>query len=89
MNQTFNPFSIEHQYQLFLAKVKLKESEMPLEQKTQLRRAFFAASGQMLLLLKNNLSALPEKKAVNTLEDMLQQIHVFWNAEAFKQNTKQ
>ena len=84
-----NTFDIEHQYQLYLAKVGLTEDKMPEQQKVQLRRTFYAATGQLLLVFRDDLTALPEPKAVRTMQEMINQVHYFFEAEVAKQNSKQ
>jgi hypothetical protein len=67
-------FNLEYQYQLYLQRVKLKESEMHPEQKKQLRQAFMGACGQLLVLLKDDLSQLEETEVMDVLEDMTKQV---------------
>lgn len=70
-----NPdFSIEKQYQYYLQRVNLKESEMHPEQKKQLKQAFFGASGQIILLLRDKISRLNERDAVEVLHSMINQV---------------
>lgn len=72
-------FDIEYQYQFYLKKVKLEESKMHSVQKTKLRETFFAACGQMLLLMSQDLSELEEDKAIEELDNMLKQVQDFWD----------
>ena len=53
-------FNLEHQYQLYLKRVALKEAEMHSEQKKQLRQAFMGACGQIILLLRDEVGKLEE-----------------------------
>lgn len=53
-------FSLEIQYQLYLQRIELKESEMHPVQKVQLRQAFFGACGQMILLLRDDLAEIEQ-----------------------------
>lgn len=67
-------FNIETLYQQYLQRVGLEESKMaPLQQK-QLRQTYFGASGNLLMLLKNDISPLPEDEAVIVLEDLINQV---------------
>jgi len=67
-------FDLEAQYQQYLRRVGLVESKMaPLQQK-QLRQTFFGAAGSLLMLLKNDITPLPEDQAVLALEDMINQV---------------
>lgn len=71
-------FNLEYQYQLYLQNMSLSESKMHPEQKKQLRQTFFAASGQMLLLLRDEISKLDEEVAIKILSDLLQQVTHFF-----------
>ena len=74
-------FDLEHQYQLYLERVKLKEANMHPVQKTETRRAFMGACGQMLILLRDDLGALEESKAIETMQDMVNQVQVYFMKE--------
>lgn len=79
-------FNLEHQYQLYLQRMALSESTMHQQQKIQLRQTFFGASGQMLILLRDELSKLDEEKAMETLQDLINQVGNFFLAETNKMN---
>ena len=79
-------FNLEHQYQLYLERMALSESTMHPQQKIQLRQTFFGASGQMLILLRDELSKLEEEKAMKTLQDLINQVGNFFLAETKKMN---
>jgi hypothetical protein len=79
-------FNLEHQYQLYLQRMALSESTMHPQQKIQLRQTFFGASGQMLILLRDELSKLEEEKAMETLQDLINQVGNFFLAETNKMN---
>lgn len=79
-------FNLEHQYQLYLERVKLKESQMSLIQRQELKRAFMGACGQMLVLLRDELGELPENEAVETLQNLHDQVGNFWLAETKRVN---
>ena len=79
-------FNLEHQYQLYLQRMALSESTMQPQQKIQLRQTFFGASGQMLILLRDELSKLEEEKAMETLQDLINQVGNFFLAETNKMN---
>ena len=64
----------------------LSESTMHPQQKIQLRQTFFGASGQMLILLRDELSKLEENKAMETLQDLINQVGNFFLAETNKMN---
>lgn len=67
-------FDIEHQYQLFLKRMALKEEDMHPEQKKQLRQTFYGACGQMLILLRDDIGALTENEAIEVMQKMINQI---------------
>lgn len=79
-------FNLEHQYQLYLQRMALSESKMHPLQKIQLRQTFFGASGQMLILLRDELSKLEEEKAMETLQDLINQVGNYFLAETNKMN---
>lgn len=79
-------FNLEHQYQLYLQRMALSESTMHPQQKIQLRQTFFGASGQMIILLRDELSKLEEDKAMETLQDLINQVGNFFLAETNKMN---
>lgn len=67
-------FNLEHQYQLYLQRVGIKESHMNPIQKKETKQAFFGAMGQMLVLQRDELAALSDEDAVDTLQDMWNQV---------------
>lgn len=79
-------FNLEYQYQLYLQRMALSESTMHPQQRIQLRQTFFGASGQMLILLRDELSKLEEEKAMETLQDLLNQVNNFFLSETNKMN---
>lgn len=79
-------FNLEHQYQRYLQRMALSESTMHPQQKIQLRQTFFGASGQMLILLRDELSKLEEEKAMETLQDLINQVGNLFLAETNKMN---
>lgn len=81
-------FNIENEYQNYLERVQLNESEMHEQQKIQLRRTFYAASGQMLVLLKTKIAELDEDKAIEVLEDLSTQVLVFFDQEMIEEDLK-
>lgn len=74
-------YNIEKQYQLYLQRVKLSEEQMHPTQRQEMRRAFFGAAGQMLVMLRDDLSELPEGKAVLVLENMHKEVQAFWEIQ--------
>ena len=72
---------IEKQFGLYLKMVGLKKEEMHPIQLQETKRAFFGAWGQLLALMKDDVSALPDEEAVKVLQDMLNQVFNFWNSQ--------
>ncbi len=83
---TMDSFNLETQYQLYLKRVALNENEMHPTQKKQLRQTFMGACGQMLLLLRDELGALEEEKAIETMKGMINQVSDFFFQETHKTN---
>lgn len=67
-------FDLEHQYALYLERVKLKEEDMHPTQKTETKRAFMGACGQLLMLLRDDLTELEEEKVIEVMESMQAQV---------------
>jgi len=79
-------FNLEHQYQLYLKRVALREVEMHPEQKKQLRQAFMGACGQIILLLRDEVGKLEEDEAVKVMENMIEQVGNYFLKITNKQN---
>lgn len=79
-------FNLEYQYKMYLQRMQLDESKMHPVQKIETKRVFFGAFGQVLMLLQNDISELPEEKGVEILESMINQVANFFLNEAHKQN---
>jgi len=75
-------FKIEHQWKLYLERAQVKDEDLPEDQRREMRRAFFGAVGQMLILMRDDMTDLADKKgdekAVDMLQDMLNQVSNFW-----------
>lgn len=67
-------FNLENQYQLYLKRVALNETEMHHEQRKQLRQAFMGACGQIILLLRDEVGKLEEDEAIKVMENMIEQV---------------
>lgn len=79
-------FDLEHQYQLYLKRVGLKEENMHTVQRTETKQAFIGACGQMLILLRDDLGALEESKAIEMMQDMMNQVGTYFMKETNKLN---
>lgn len=78
-------FDLNYQWNLYLEKIGLKEESMFPIQLTETKRAFFAACGQMLLLLRDDIPQYKADKAIEILENMTMQVKSFWEVEVKKQ----
>ena len=67
-------FDLEHQYQLYLKRVAISESQMGEAQRKETRQAFMGACGQMIFLLRDEVALLPENEAIEVLESMKRQV---------------
>lgn len=79
-------YDLEHQYQLFLKRMDLSESTMHPTQKKQLRQTFYGACGQFLVFITEELSKLEEDKAIELLDNIYNQIELFFKNELDSQN---
>ncbi len=77
-------FTIQTQWEKYLKRVDLKESEMLPIQTQETKRAFFAGVSQLLVLLREDVSALEENEAINTMERMETECGEFWKTEVEK-----
>ncbi len=79
-------FNLEYHYGMFLNRMNLQEPFMHPQQKKQLKETFYAASGQMLLLLRDEISKLDEDEAMAAFEDMMSQVQNFFLSQNNKSN---
>jgi hypothetical protein len=77
-----NDFDLEYQYQLYLERVKLKESEMPEDQRQELRRAFMGACGQMLALFANKIPFISDDEGIQAIQSMSKQVLDYFGTQA-------
>ena len=82
----FKKIDLEKQYQLYLKNMDLHESKMHPQQKIQLKQTFFGAFGQAVLALRDEVAAQDEDAAVESLQDILNQVQDFFLAETKRQN---
>ena len=71
-------FDLEYQYQLYLKRIGLHESEMHPEQKIQTKQAFYGAAGQILLLINNDMTELEEDKCIKIVESLINQVSQYF-----------
>ncbi len=79
-------FNLEHQFSLYLQRVGLSDTLMSVAQMRETKRAFMGACGQMLVMLRDELSKLSDEQGVDTLQNMLEQVGNFWLAETKRVN---
>lgn len=79
-----NTFKVEDHYQFYLRLSGADESKMHPIQRSEMRKAFYAGAGQILELLKNKVSELPEEKGVEVMESMMQEISEYFIGEVSK-----
>ena len=86
MQSVMEKFDIEFQYNLYLDKVGLKEENMHPVQAKETKRAFMAAAGQILVLLRDDISELSDYEGVEVLEKLMTQVGDFWTKEILNPN---
>ncbi len=74
-------FNIEHQFMLYLERVGLNILTMDPIQLQETRRAFYGAAGQILLLVRDDITELSEKVGRLALHSMITQVAAFWENE--------
>lgn len=77
-------FDMDYQFYRYLKKVGLPPWQIPKGQYGELKRAFFGAMGQMLMLVSFDMPKLSEEEAAEKTILMTQQISEFWKGEAEK-----
>lgn len=87
-NKIFQEINLEYQWKQYLKRVRMEHVVMSAVQEQEMRRAFFVACGQMLVLLRDDVSLLPDEDAVVCMQDMMNQIQAFWQNEVRKHNEK-
>lgn len=76
-----NTFNLEHQYQLFLQRMDLTESQMPADQRREIKRTFMAALGQMLMICVHDLDSFKNPLVTEAIPYMSDQIKEFFANE--------
>jgi hypothetical protein len=81
-------FDLNHQWELFCERCSIPENSMPEDQRREMKRAFFGACGQMLILLRDELGDYGDKHgeiaAAQMMQTMLEQVGQFWQTEMDK-----
>lgn len=85
-------FDLTHQWHQFCERSGLPENKMPPDQRREMKRAFFGACGQLLIVFKDELGEYIEKNGeeagIKIMMDMLNQVQVFWEGEVLQHNSK-
>lgn len=72
-------FDLNFQWRLYLRRVGLKESQLQEDQLREMKRTFYGACGQVLMVFVNDLSNLSDEKGVEMLDSMVKQVGEFWS----------
>ncbi len=79
-------FDLDYQYNLYLEKVGLKEVNMRPVQAQETKRAFMASAGQLLVLLRDDVTELSEDEGIAILDKLMNQVSNFWIKESKNPN---
>lgn len=79
--------NLEKQYQYYLRRAGLNESRMSPTQRVETKRAFFAACGQMFILMRDGIGNIEnENEAIKAMDHILSQVADFWLKETGRKN---
>lgn len=85
-------FSLEYQWELFLSRVGIPKESIPEDQRREMKRSFFGACGQLLILFREELNEYADKHgeiaAANVLQNMTDQVSDYWQKEMDKHSGK-
>ncbi len=73
--------NLEQQYLTYLNLVGLKEDEMHPVQKQQIKDTFYAACGQMLVLLKHTVGPLSVPESMAAMDDLVAQVGKYFKPD--------
>jgi hypothetical protein len=79
-------FDLNYQWGLYLERAGVTEQQLGFVQASEMKRAFFGGCGQMIILMRDEVAAQEDDKAIATMQDMLDQVGNFWLSETHKQN---
>lgn len=79
-------FDLNHQFHLYLDRAGVTKNSLPEIQYSEMKRAFFGACGQMLILLRDDVGALPDEEAIEMMDNLLNQVSDFWMSEMDRNN---
>ena len=72
---------VADQFELYLKKSNLKQSEMSDVQYVETRRAFYAGFGQMTILLITKIADVPDQEGVEVMDGFVNEVHDFFQKE--------
>lgn len=77
-------FNIESQWHKYLELVRLDEDKMPVDQRSETRRAFFGGMSQMFIVMEQ----IPESpgQGIMLMMNVKEQLTRFWTSEEEKYN---
>lgn len=73
--------SVADQFDFYLKKSNLKQSEMSDVQFIETRRAFYAGFGQMIILLTTKIGDVPDEEGIEILDGFLNEVREFYEKE--------
>lgn len=79
-------FNLDEEYTKYLGFIDCKEESMGEIQRSETKKAFMGGCGQMLLLFRDQIAALPESEAIAQMQDLFNQAKEFWMKEVKKHN---
>lgn len=71
-------FTIKQQWDRFMERCGMAPGEMPKVQETEMSKAFYGSAGQILIMIRDEVSELKEEDAVVVLDNMMDEIMKFW-----------
>lgn len=72
---------VADQFELYLQKSNLKQSEISDVQYIETRRAFYAGFGQMTILLVTKIADVPEEQGVRIMDGFMNEVNDFFQKE--------
>jgi hypothetical protein len=84
-----DPFDLNYQFFLYLKTYGLHWEDLPPIQFREMKRAFYGAAGQMLMLYMKNIPEMTEAEATQKILSMRSQVYKFWAGELEKYQTQQ
>lgn len=81
MSKEPDKFDLNFQFYLYLHKLKLDPRTLPAGQYGEIKRAFYAGVGQMMMLMAMDMADLSDQEANEKTLYLTKQITEFWKAE--------